>query len=123
MDKTEYQNLSQEELNIELIKASIRGDLEIVKYLLSSLELPLHADLYYKDADGWNILLFSCYSEKQEIIDFLLIDIHMQIDGETLDWIESHYDFILPIIKSRDLHKKLEKDLNTKEIKTKRIKI
>ena len=45
--KEDYIGLSQDDLNKKFTEACGTGNLEIVKYLLNSPELKIHADIHY----------------------------------------------------------------------------
>ena len=47
IDKEQYKHMSKVELNNELLDACAKGNLDIVKYLLTSAELNEHADIHY----------------------------------------------------------------------------
>lgn len=65
INKNIYQNMEPWQLNQELLYLCIKGDLEIVKYLLNSSELKEYADIHNKDTDGDNPLIWA--SEKENL--------------------------------------------------------
>ena len=85
IDKIKYKHMNQDELNEELLQVCEKGNLNIVKYLLTSPELTEHAYINYKNNnDGWNALTLTCEYGYLDIVKYLLtsselkehIDIH-----------------------------------------------
>ena len=72
MNKTIYQNMSQDDLNEELINACILGNLDIVKYLLTSPELTENANIHYESDFSWNALRYAGEHGNLDIIKYLL---------------------------------------------------
>jgi elongation factor P--beta-lysine ligase len=64
-----YSHLSKDELNGNLIASCKNGDLDAVKYLLTSPELKLHADIFCQD---YYCLITAAWSNHFEIVKYLL---------------------------------------------------
>lgn len=79
-------NLSQEQLNSELIDACEKGELNKVKYLLSSHELSIHADIHFNKDQA---LINACERKRTDIVKYLLSSneikehAHIHAQGDT----------------------------------------
>ena len=129
IDKTKYQDMNIKKLNNELLKACERGKLEIVKYLLTNSELEKHPDIYYKDEYCWNTLRYACFYNQMAVTQYLLIDLNMEVDNDTLEWLEGKNKYkkifhdVLRLINVRDLHQKLDNNISDDKINNKRLKL
>ena len=73
IDKTKYIVMNQDELNYELIQACCNGYVELMKYLLTSTELKVHAYINYRNnINDWNALIWACRNGHLNIIQYLL---------------------------------------------------
>ena len=96
-----YQNYSLYEIDTEFINACKKGNLEVVKYLLTSTELKDNADIHVDNDYGFR---FACYYGKLEVVRYLLTstdlkehaDIHANND---LGFTNACYNGYLEIIK------------------------
>ena len=61
--KEKYKKLNREELNKQFINACRNDDLDIVQYLLTSLELTEHANIHAKDDEGFRWACIECRLE------------------------------------------------------------
>ena len=85
INKNIYMGLNKEELNGKFIQACQNGHLELVKYLLTSPDLKEHANINYKDDNGFK---WACRNEHFDIVKYLTsspdlkdkIDIHLKND-------------------------------------------
>ena len=112
-----------------LMFACARGYLDIVKYLLTSPELKEHVDIYHKDNYGDNALISSCVNEHLDIVEYLVIDMNMKVDENTKHWLQGNndneivYEDTLKLIKTRDLHQKVDSSVNVNNKKSNTIKV
>ncbi len=67
--KLELQSYNQGQLNNAFIGACKDGDLDIVRYLLTSSELEKHADIYARDNSGFQM---ACLHNHLEVVRYLL---------------------------------------------------
>ena len=67
--KEKYKKLNQEELNDQFIDACENGQLEVVKYLLTSAELTEHADIHAQNDSGFS---WACAQGHLEVVKYLL---------------------------------------------------
>jgi hypothetical protein len=68
----DYTKLSSQDLNRELVKACESGDLELAKYLVSSNELPVHADITH---NKWIAIKSATASGQIDVVKYFLEDI------------------------------------------------
>ncbi len=107
--KLQFQSYDQEQLNDAFIDACRNGDLEIIRYLLTSSELKEHADIHINDDDGFH---WACASGYLEIVRYLLtspelkehVDIHSENDGG-FRWAceKGHLDIVRYLLTSSEL--------------------
>jgi hypothetical protein len=92
----------QQKLNNQLIKASQKGNLDKVKLLIEQgADIYTDNDFILKD-DKW-----------LEIIKYLIIDCNMNVKKETRQYLQDNNLLdIINIINTRNLHKKLDSQLN-----------
>jgi len=64
-----FKNGSQSSYNLHFTKACLEGDLEVVKYLLTSPDLKEHADIHTRDDQGF---IYACEKRNFELIKYLL---------------------------------------------------
>lgn len=64
-----YKNFSYEDINLEFIKSCKEGNLEVVKFLLTTKNLPFNADI---SADRNQGLINSCLYNHLDVMQFLL---------------------------------------------------
>ena len=67
--KQKYKKLNKEELNDQFIDACENGQLEVVKYLLTSPELTEHADIHTENDLGFRL---ACEEGRLEVVKYLL---------------------------------------------------
>ncbi len=67
--KLEFQTYDQEKLNEALIDACKEGNLHIIKYLLTSLELKEHADIHAQNDWGF---ICACENGHLDVVRYLL---------------------------------------------------
>ncbi len=80
-----FRNSTQEQLTIEYHMAALRGQLDIVRYLLTSSDLKFHADIRYGQYYGFR---YACRNGRLNVIQYLLtspklknhVDIHANDD-------------------------------------------
>ena len=83
--KEKYKKLNQEELNEQFIASCQNNDLDIVQFLLTSLELTEHADIHAENDRGFRN---ACLYGRLEVVKYLLtsaelnehVDIHAEND-------------------------------------------
>jgi ankyrin repeat protein len=66
---SKYKNFSQKKLNIAFNEACVNGNLDEVRYLLTSTELKEHADIHFNNDNG---LSDACWEGHLEIVKYLL---------------------------------------------------
>jgi ankyrin repeat protein len=69
MNYDNFKNKNQHELNELFVNACITGELDVVKYLLTSPELNIHAQINYNQNDG---LYFATVQNHVPIVEYLL---------------------------------------------------
>ena len=69
MSPVNYNELTQDELNHEFHIACIKGDLDLVKHLLTSPKLKQHADIHFEEDD---CIILACRHGKLEVLKYLL---------------------------------------------------
>ena len=110
-----------------LIVACKEGQLDIVKYLLTFPNLL--PNLYHIDKENKNIIMNACIYSQPHIAQYLIIDINMTIDKNTMDWLKGKnehktvYEDILILIEKRDLHNKLDNSIRDDKINNKKVKL
>lgn len=67
--KLNIQKMNQEQLNDEFINQCRDGDIETIKYLLTSPDLEKHAEIHSKNDFG---IMNACVHQKLKIVDYLL---------------------------------------------------
>ena len=72
IDKNDYINLTKEELNQKLECSFREGNLEIIKYILTSPDLKEHPNINDKDRGGWTSLMYATIFGKLDIVKYLL---------------------------------------------------
>ena len=99
--------------------------MEIVKYLLTSLELTEHADIHARNDEGF---IWACRFGHLEVIKYLIID--MNIDKTT--YIETYLNEnkdnknvqqAIVLFNIRDLHHQLNEKIKDNKEKVKKMKI
>lgn len=122
---TKFINMSSGQLNQELLHACSDGNLDIVDYLLNSLDISEHANINDKDINNNNLLMIACeyghnilvlasLSESYDVINFLITDINMEVNLKTMDYLQGKnehniiFEKVLKIIQYRDLTTKLK---------------
>ena len=107
--KEKYKKLNQEELNEQFIDACAQGQLEIIKYLLTSAELTEHADIHAENDLGFRN---ACYQGHLEIVKYLLTsaeltehaDIHSRNDlGFRSACLAGHLEIVKYLLTSPEL--------------------
>jgi ankyrin repeat protein len=71
-------DLLQRRLNDALINACELNDLERVKFLLTSNQLPIHAQINYKDSDGIDAIITASKNNHTRIVKYLLSSSDLQ---------------------------------------------
>ena len=101
-------------------KSAISID-EMIAYLITYPEFKSQIESQDKDKKGYNLLMNVCMSKNIEIAKMLILDTEIKIDTETIIWLSGKnyygkkYDIILDIIKIKELHQKLDNNINSVE--------
>ena len=107
--KLELKKMDQENLSSELINACYDGNLELVKYVLTSPELKVHSDIHAQNDDAF---IWSCSKGHLAIVQYLLIspelkehaDIHaVGDDGLKYACGNGHIDIVKYLLSLPDL--------------------
>jgi len=91
----EFNGLIQKDLNEKLIDACKDGELDKVKYLLTSPELKIHADIHDKLDSPLNLAVFA---NKIDVVKYLLTSdelkehANLHADGDNAFVIAAYYD-------------------------------
>jgi ankyrin repeat protein len=110
----DYINLTQDEINIEFVYASEKGNLELVKYLLTSDELKNKADLHVYEDDGF---LRACANGRLEVIKYFLTSTELKEYREThatgfnLSCENGHLEIVKYLLTSSEMKEPV--DINT----------
>ena len=118
--KEKYKKLNQEELNKQFTNACKNDDLDIVKYLLTSLELAEHADIHAENDRGF---IWACENGHLDVVKYLLtspeltehVDIHAENDeGFRIACYEGRLEVVKCLIIDMNIEKttQIEKYLN-----------
>lgn len=75
----QYTGLSKEEINSEFLRACQTGDLGVVKYLLTSSELPFNAEINHNDGLGF---ANACMFNRPELVRYLLTSPYLEKNAE-----------------------------------------
>lgn len=111
-----------------LMKAAFNEDIEIMNYLLTSDELSLHADINQLHPLDFNTLMISCFYEKIKSISYLINDYDIEINKDTMNWLNGEnaynkkYSIVLDMIEKKEMSKSLNINLTQKN-SNKRTKI
>ena len=70
--KEKYSLMRQQELNDRLLNASYQGNLDVIKYILTSPDLTTHANINAINSKGENALMIACSAGKFEVVEYLL---------------------------------------------------
>lgn len=111
-----YSHSSQEELDNALLHACATGDIEMVKYILTSPELPLHADIHSKGGDYDCAFRSACEHGYLPIVRYLLtsneLDEHVNIQSNSLAFIRAcqygHMDIVQYLLTSSELQEHVD---------------
>ena len=110
-----YLPMNSSELGEELITACFMGDLNTVKYLLTSPELKEHADIHHTDKYGQNSLMWACTRSHIDIVKYLLtssdLKEHSNINNKDKDGVNvliiacrnGYLDIVKYLLTSSDL--------------------
>jgi ankyrin repeat protein len=102
-------NLSQPQLNSHFDNACSRGELDVIRYMLTSSELRFKADIHYELDVGFRN---ACYEGHLDIVKYLLTspelnkhaDIHAKYDqGYMWACIKNHVSIVKFLLTSPDL--------------------
>ena len=123
--KEKYKKLNQAELNEQFIAACRDGNLDIVKYLLTSSELTEHADIHAKDDLGF---IGACRNGRLEVVKCLIIDMVIQKTKHIEKYLNENKDNenvqqAIELFNTRDLHHQLNENIKDNKEKVKKIKI
>ena len=118
--KQKYKKLNQEELNEQFIYACRDGNLEIIKYLLTSHELKENVDIHAENDWGF---VWSCRNGNLEVVKYLLtsaeltehVDIHAKDD---LGFRSACYEGRLEVIKYLIIDMNIEKTIHIEKYLT-----
>ena len=123
-DKDNYSFFTQKQLDKEFINVCSKGNLDKIKYLLTSPDLKEHADIHAQENEG---LLYACMNEKTHLIDYLVIEYNMNISKELKrDLLISNkegYQYALKLIETLQLSDKMKGELDNKATYKNRRKI
>lgn len=105
-----------------LMIAAFRGDVEMMKYFLTSDELNIHANIEEAIPELYfNAFMIACYYNKEDIISYLIMDYNLQIDDKTRVWLilgndtyNPEYSKVLNMIDARDINNHLQETLVSK---------
>ncbi len=120
-----YKKYNKQQLNDEFISACRNGNLEIIKYLLTSPDLKEHADIHAENDLGFRN---ACRDGHLEVVKWLIID--MNIDKTT--YIEKNLNEnkdnktvqqAIELFNTRDLHHQLNENIKDNKEKVKKMKI
>ena len=107
--------MGQRRLNGELLNACYGGNLDLVKYLLTSPDLKEHADIHAKNSESF---INAISNGHVEIIEYLIWDYKIEKTEHVEQYlVEKEMKDILNTFEKRDLEKELQKDLNHNMIK------
>lgn len=148
-----YQKMTIEQLDRELINACQNGDIEIVKYILTSPDLNQNSNIntlsnnavsFARLKDHFEVFAYllssplfdkntydyssdfnhCCRRNKTKFIDYFIFDYKIEKTDEINNFIISYkIEGVLEKFKARDLNETLEKSLDKKVVINKKIKI
>ena len=123
--KEKYKKLNQEELNKQFINACVQGQLEIIKYLLTSPELTEHADIHSRNDLGF---IWACRCGHLEVIKYLIIDMNIDKTIQIEKYLNEKKDNktaqqAIELFNTRDLHHQLNENIKDNKEKVKKVKI
>ena len=119
--KAKYKKSNKSILNEDFVDACEVGDLDAVKYLLTSDELKEHADIHAENDFGF---ILACNNGHLDVIKWLIFDYNIEKTKEISNFLKSNKDddFVAQVkemFASRDLKEDLSKSLNFGENKSK----
>ena len=123
--KQKYKKLNQEELNEQFIDACENGQLEVVKYLLTSAELTEHANIHARNDEGF---IWACRYGHLEVIKYLIIDMNIDKTIQIEKYLNENKDNenvqqAIELFNTRDLHHQLNENIKDNKEKVKKMKI
>lgn len=115
-----FKQMNSHQLNNELFNSSLWGDLEEIKYLLTSPDLKEHADIHAQDD---NAFIWAAGSGHLDIVHYFIFDCRLvktkRIEELLIN--DQRYD-VLNMFNQRELESRLQLDLNNNN-KTNKLKI
>ena len=123
--KEKYKKLNQEELNDQFIDACAQGQLEIIKYLLTSPKLKKHANIH--DRNDWGFI-GACEQGRLEVVKYLIIDMNIDktihIEKKLNQNKNNKYvQQAIELFNTRDLHHQLNENIKDNKERVKKMKI
>ena len=120
-----YKKLNQEELNDEFIDACRDGNLNIVKYLLTSAELTEHVDIHAENDSGFS---WACDRGHLEVVKYLIIDMNIEKTTHIEKYLNENKDNktvkqAIEMLNNRDLYHQLNENIKDNKEKVKKMKI
>lgn len=124
VDVNSAKSISQDLLSSYCVSSCMEGNLDAVKYLLTSPELEKHADIYFNGNAAFASLIFK---EHIEIIHYLIFDFGIEKTSEITDLLINEKNEFISEIKDmfdvRDFNDKLEKGLSSAKVNQKKLKL
>lgn len=119
--KENNQIIPQKSINNALISAVTYNKIKLVKYLLTSKELPFNSDMAYCNyACINNALTIKKSPTKEEILKFFIFDMNLEENKEILKIIkQKNREDIINLFKIKDIKNNLNKTLTNNSATTK----
>lgn len=115
-----FKDLPKEDLNYKFRIACLHGDLEVIKYLLTSSDLKQQADIHFQRDVGFK---YACQNSL-DIVRFFVFDMNIEKTLTIKQYLKKFpNEQVENMFKLRELNQKLEKELDSANIRNKQIKV
>ena len=116
-----YKTLTQKQLTEVFINCCEKGNLELVKYLLTGTDLKGHANIHADNDYGF---IWACSRGHLEIVKYLILDMSIEKTKHIEDYLNKNQDNkcvkeAIELFKIREFNQKLNANLEHKEKKNK----